>query len=167
MTDSKPLSLHNRKITALVLAIVTVVSAAFIGNSATLPNIATWYAHLNKPPLNPPNWVFGPVWSILYVFMIIAFWRILTRPDPANGRLSASLWFLAQMIANAGWSVAFFGQHSPAAGLSVIIVMWVLIIMTILQFARIDRLASWLLVPYLMWVSFAAYLNAGVFWLNR
>ena len=164
MTDT-PTAQRLSPLVALVAAVVPVVTAAAIGNAATLPNIPTWYAGLVKPAINPPNWIFGPVWTTLYLMMILAFWRVL-RAEPAKGRRAASLWFLAQMALNALWSVAFFAGHSPLGGLAVILPLLGAIVVTMRLFARIDRLAGLLLVPYVAWVSFASLLNFLVWKLN-
>lgn len=156
----------NRFIAA-VLATGLVLAAAGIGNLATFANLQTWYAHLNKPAFTPPNWVFGPAWSALYILMIIAFWRVLTLPSAVRGkRLSIAL-FLVQLALNASWSVVFFGLHEPAGGLVVIALMLLAILATQIAFWRIDRPAALLLVPYLAWVCFATALNAGLWLLNR
>jgi tryptophan-rich sensory protein len=151
---------------ALMVAAVPVVVAAVVGNLATIPNIAPWYAGLVKPWFNPPNGVFGPAWTTLYVLMIFAFGRVLARAPEAAGRGRAIAWFLVQIALNAAWSVAFFAGHSPAAGLVVIALLWPAIAVTIRAFAAVDRVAAWLLAPYLAWVSFAAVLNAAVWRLN-
>ena len=166
MTDLVPSPRRLSGLLALVFAVTPVVAAAVIGNLATLPNLAPWYAGLVKPSFNPPNGVFGPVWTTLYVMMIVAFWRVL-RAEAAPRRGAAIGWFLVQMALNAGWSVAFFGLHSPLAGLAVIGPLVVAIAATIRAFRPIDRPAAWLLAPYLAWVSFATLLNTAIWWLNR
>lgn len=156
----------NRLLMALA-AIIVVFSASAIGSYATFPSIPTWYAGLTKPAFNPPNWVFGPVWTCLYLLMAVAFWRVLTQPVRTAGKTRAVIIFLIQMALNAFWSVAFFGLHSPLFGLITIALLLIAIIATIVLFVRIDRLAAGLMVPYLLWVSFASVLNAAIFWLNR
>ncbi|MGZ3304991.1 MAG: TspO/MBR family protein [Asticcacaulis sp.] len=148
-----------------VVAILTVGLAAVAGNLATLSNLRPWYASLAKPAFNPPNWVFGPVWTVLYILMAFAFWRVLRRPR-GTGKTFAVTAFVIQMILNALWSIAFFGLHSPLMGLVVIALMIVAIITTIAAFARLDRLAAGLLAPYLAWVAFASVLNGFIFILN-
>jgi benzodiazapine receptor len=151
---------------ALLLAAGPVVAAAALGNIATIPNIPTWYAGLAKPSFNPPNWIFGPVWTTLYVMMAYAFFRVLRAPASADARRAAIIAFLVQIALNAGWSWAFFAAHSPLGGLLVIAPLLVAIAATILTFRRIDAPAAWLLAPYLAWVSFASILNAAVWRLN-
>ncbi len=150
---------------ALLAAVVPVVAAVAIGNAATLPNIAPWYAGLVKSALNPPNWVFGPVWTTLYVMMTLAFWRVL-RVETTEGRRTAVVWFLIQMTLNALWSVVFFGAHSPLGGLGVIIPLLGAIVITARLFHRLDRIAGLLFVPYVAWVSFASVLNFLIWKLN-
>ncbi|EGF90972.1 tspO/MBR family protein [Asticcacaulis biprosthecium C19] len=152
---------------ALIVAAVVVLSAAVIGNLATFSGLVPWYASLNKPAFTPPNWLFGPVWSLLYLTMIFAFWRILTRPRATEGRGAAIAWFVVQMVLNGAWSVAFFGLQSPLLGLITIAALVVALVATILTSLKVDRIAGLMLLPYLAWVSFASLLNGAVWWLNR
>ncbi len=155
-----------RPYAAAALSAGPIVAAGMLGNSATIPNIAPWYESLAKPPLTPPNWLFGPAWTILYILMGVAFYRILRGDPAAPGRRAAILLFGAQLVLNALWSVAFFGAHSPALGLVVILPLEALIVATIYAFARLDRMAALCLVPYALWVAFATWLNVGIFALN-
>jgi translocator protein len=142
------------------LALVALVSLSGI---ATPPG--DWYAALAKPPLTPPNLAFPIAWSTLYLLMAIAAWRA-TLAAPRGDRWH-TLWpFVAQLAANASWSVLFFGLHWMLFALVDLLLLWGLIVLTIRRFARVSRVAAWLLVPYLAWVSFAAYLNAATWWLN-
>ncbi|WP_245427369.1 TspO/MBR family protein [Pleomorphomonas carboxyditropha] len=163
----QPLSLRPAmgKIAAALAAVAPVVAAAAVGNFATLPNITPWYESLAKPPFNPPNAVFGPVWTLLYILMAGAFFRILRSPEGAARRWAIML-FLVQITLNAAWSVAFFGSHSPAAGLVVILLLDTAIAATIHAFLAVDRIAGGALVPYLGWVAFATLLNGSIWWLN-
>lgn len=156
-----------RPVLAYGAAFIVVATASSIGSAATFPNIASWYSGLEKPPLNPPNWVFGPVWTTLYALMIWSFGRILLLPKATKGRTSATVWFVIQMALNGLWSVAFFGLNSTLYGLIVIAGLWIAILITILKFWPLSRLSSVLLWPYLLWVSFASYLNASLHWLNN
>ncbi len=153
------------KLPAAFAAVAPVALAAIIGNLATMPNLAPWYESLAKPPFNPPNGVFGPVWTLLYVLMAWAFFRILRSPDGAPRR-RAIIFFLVQMAFNAAWSVAFFGFHSPLAGFVVILLLITTIAATVHAFLAVDRIAGGALVPYLGWVAFAMLLNASILWLN-
>ncbi len=157
----------TRPVVLLLFAIAVVASAGLIDNLATIPNIPVWYAGLNKPGFTPPNWVFGPVWSLLYAMMVLAFWRVLLR----RSRWTTAGWrvvgvFLLQMALNAFWSVAFFGMHNPLLGLVVVIALELMIVATIITFKPIDRMAAWLLAPYAVWVGYATALNAAIVGLN-
>lgn len=152
---------------ALIIAILPVVAASLLGSAATVPQIAGWYAGLAKPPFNPPNWIFAPVWTALYALMGLAAFRILRIPVGAPGRRRALLVYHLQLLINIGWSFAFFGANSPLAGLIVILPLLVLILATIAAFRPLDRLAANLLWPYFAWVGFATLLNASIWWLNR
>ena len=157
----------TRPVVLLLFAVAVVASAGLIGNLATIPNIPVWYAGLNKPGFTPPNWVFGPVWSLLYAMMVLAFWRVLLR----RSRWTTAGWlvvgvFLVQMALNAFWSVAFFGMHNPLLGLVVVIALELMIVATIITFRPIDRISAWLLAPYAVWVGYATALNAAIVGLN-
>ncbi|MCE8030342.1 tryptophan-rich sensory protein [Halomonas daqingensis] len=124
-----------------------------------------WYAELEKPPLTPPGWVFSVVWPILYLLMVIAAWRVTLRVPPEQ-RVTVLWPFVAQLAVNGLWSLLFFGMNLMVVALLDLVLLWGLLLLTIRRFARISSLAAWLLVPYLAWVSFAGYLNAGIVWLN-
>lgn len=150
----------------LIISIVICQLAGLIGTIFTVDSIPGWYAGLNKPALNPPNWLFGPVWIILYLMMGISMF-IVWKEDLKNKEIkSAFIIFILQLIFNAAWSVVFFGMQSPAGGLVVIVILWILILITILRFMKISRVAGILLIPYLLWVSFATYLNFSIYRLN-
>ncbi|MEN3951844.1 TspO/MBR family protein [Iodidimonas sp. SYSU 1G8] len=151
---------------ALLLAVLPVLTAAVLGNLATTPNIPTWYAGLDKPDFNPPNWVFGPAWGMLYILMAYAFFRVLRLDPKTPGRKAAIGLFLFQMVLNAAWSWAFFAAHSPLAGLVVISALWIAIAATLFSFLHLDRIAGLCFVPYIAWVSFAALLNFEIYRLN-
>lgn len=129
----------------------------------TVPNVTHWYALLPHPVGTPPNAVFGPVWTGLYILMAVAAWRVWLRPA---SRRALSLWGW-QLAANAAWSPVFFALHRPGVALGIIAVLNVLIAATIAAFRRIDRIATLLMAPYLAWTLYAAYLNAGFWWLNH
>jgi len=148
-------------------SIVLCMLAGFIGSFATRPKIPGWYASLQKPSFNPPPWLFGPVWTLLYILMGIALFLIWRKGLAAGGVKIALLVFFLQLILNAFWSFAFFGAQSPLAGLVVIIALWAAIVATMVLFAPLSRVAAVLLVPYILWVSFAAILNASIYVLNR
>jgi benzodiazapine receptor len=124
-----------------------------------------WYASLQKPTWNPPGWVFGPVWSTLYLLMGISVWLVWMRGGFTAHRRPLSL-FLVQLALNAAWTPLFFGLQRPDLALVEIMVLWGAILWTIREFWRINRWASALLWPYLLWVSFATILNATLWWMN-
>ena len=154
------------KLGHVLIAVLPVAAAGALGALATLPNIPTWYSGLPKPPLTPPNGAFGPAWTILYVMMACALWRVLSVPREHEGRRGAIVWFYVQLALNALWSWSFFALHSPAAGAVNIVALIAALLVTVRRFGMIDRPAGWLLLPYLCWVAFAAYLNFGIWWLN-
>jgi tryptophan-rich sensory protein len=146
------------------LALCLVVGA--VGGLVTSSSLGSWYPELRKPSFNPPNGVFGPVWTTLYVLMAIAAWRVFRRRD--SGRLRSTglaLWGV-QLALNLGWSCLFFGLRSPAAALAEIVVLLAAIAATASVFWRVDRPAGILLVPYLAWVAFASALNFEIWRLN-
>lgn len=151
---------------AFLVCLALCAAAGMIGSAATLPEIPGWYASLEKPPFNPPNWIFGPVWTFLYILMAFSLWRVWRAGPNAPGRRRAIGLFLAQLVLNALWSVVFFGLHSPAGGLVVIVLLIGTLVLTMRAFWPIDRTAAHLLVPYLAWVAFASLLNASILWLN-
>jgi translocator protein len=129
--------------------------------------VRDWYPSLVRPSFAPPSWVFGPVWTALYLMMGLAAWLVWRKAGtiPA-GRVALGL-FALQLVLNGLWSVLFFGLRAPGPALIEIVVLWAAIAATLRAFRRVDAVAGWLLVPYLAWVTFAAILNAGFWWLNR
>jgi benzodiazapine receptor len=150
---------------SLSMSIAPVAAASLIGSLVTLPNIPAWYTFLAKPWFTPPNWVFGPVWTTLYVIMAYAFYRVL-RQHTAGGHKWIITVFTLQIALNAGWSLAFFGGRSPMLGLIVIVPLCLSVAWTLVLFWKQDRLAGALLAPYLLWVLFASALNFEVWRLN-
>ena len=144
----------------LISAIALCQLAGIIGSAFTFSAIPTWFATLTKPSFSPPNYLFGPVWIILYTLMGISLYLVW-------GKKKAVSLFLIQLAVNAGWSIVFFGFKNIGLALVVILVLWVLIVKTIWQFFRINKTASYLLIPYLIWVSFATVLNFSLYLLNR
>ena len=165
--NTAPSTSFARSALLALAAIVPVFATSVMGSIATMPQIPAWYATIEKPSFNPPNWVFGPAWTILFCMMAYAFWRVLKLDPATRGRGAAIAIFLVQLVFNAGWSWAFFWGQSPLAGLVVIGLLWVSIAATIGAFGRLDRTAGLLLTPYLAWVTFASSLNAAIFVLNR
>jgi len=151
----------------LVLSIVICQGAGFLGSLATTPSIATWYKSLAKPSFSPPNAVFGPVWITLYLMMAVALFLVWKRGAATAGVKSALVLFFVQLALNTLWSVLFFGLHQPGWAFIEIVGLWVFILLTLLAFWRISLPAGLLLVPYLLWVSFASALNFTIWRLNR
>ncbi|AMN45144.1 TspO/MBR family protein [Rhodoplanes sp. Z2-YC6860] len=149
-----------------LIAVASVAAVSTIGQIATYPNLAPWYAGLTKPAFNPPNWVFAPIWTALYLLMAFAVWRILRSPDSPTRRIALILFF-TQLVLNAAWSWMFFGAHSPLLGLIDIVPQLAAIFATIVAFYRLDRLAACCIVPVAAWVGFALVLNVSVWVLNR
>lgn len=138
--------------------------AGVIGSVFTSPSIPTWYAALNKPVFSPPNWIFAPVWTTLYILMGISFYLIWVSKSKLKQK--ATKLFLMQLGLNVLWSFMFFGLHSPVLAFVNIIALWVLIFLTIQSFRPISKTAAYLLYPYLAWVSFASILNFSLWILN-
>ncbi|HLD20113.1 MAG TPA: TspO/MBR family protein [Patescibacteria group bacterium] len=156
-----------------IIAIVVSELAGIIGSVFTTPSIPTWYAGLVKPVFNPPSWVFGPVWTTLFALMGISlFWIWQKRPYILENIRMLWVWrmgvvlFSGQLILNTLWSIIFFGLRSPGGALIEIVFLWLAILSTIIAFAKISKLAAWLLVPYIVWVGFAMYLNYSIWRLN-
>lgn len=146
---------------ALGIALVACFVAAAIGGLATSRSLRDWYVQLPKPSWNPPNWIFGPVWTVLYALMAVAAWLVWRVRDERDVQIALT-WFGAQLVLNVAWSVAFFGLRSPVGGLAVIVVLWWAIAGTIVAFAPIALVAALILVPYLAWVTFATVLNGAI-----
>jgi translocator protein len=149
----------------MVLAgfIILCLGVGVVSGVMTAGAMVDWYPTLNKPFFNPPSWVFAPAWTFLYIIMAVAAWRVWLAGTSSKPALNL---FFIQLVLNFLWSVFFFGLHSPALALIDIIAMWIMIALTMRAFFKIARPAGWLLVPYLAWVSFAAILNASIWWLN-
>ena len=155
-----------RDVTFELVAVAAVVIASLLGQWATFPNLVPWYASLAKPGFNPPNWVFAPVWTVLYVLMAFAAWRILRLPAATPGRGAALVAFFAQLVLNVAWSWLFFAAHSPLLGIVDIVPQWVLIVVTAALFMRLDAVAGWCLVPLALWVAYAGVLTVSIFMFN-
>ncbi|MBI4052629.1 MAG: tryptophan-rich sensory protein [Candidatus Diapherotrites archaeon] len=140
--------------------------AGAVGSIFTFPAIASWYASINKPYFTPPNWVFGPVWTALFLLMGIALFLVWEKGFQEKENKFAVKVFGAQLALNVLWSLLFFGLHNPFLAMIEIVALWLAIAATTILFSRIDRRAALLLLPYLAWVSFAAFLNYSVWLLN-
>jgi translocator protein len=150
----------------LVIAILIAQAAGLIGSLFTTPRIPTWYADLIKPDFTPPGWVFGPAWVALYTLMGIASLRIWQRRHTPGPARSALVLYGVQLFFNVLWSVLFFGMRNPGLALIEIVVLWGMILWMMALFYRIDRYAAYLLIPYAVWVAFAAVLNFSIWRLN-
>jgi translocator protein len=150
---------------ALGLFVAASFAAAWMGSSFTEPQIPGWYESLRKPAWTPPNWLFGPVWSLLYLSMGVAAWLVWRERGLGGAPLAFALFF-AQLALNAIWSILFFGRRSPGAAFAEITVLWAAIFATMVAFWRVSRPAGWLFVPYLWWVTFATFLNYAIWRAN-
>jgi len=151
---------------ALPVFILVCLAAAGLGAAATTPEIEGWYRTIAKPAWNPPSWVFGPVWTTLYVMMGIAAWVVWQQAGLVKRGGPLAL-FAVQLVLNVAWSWIFFGLHQPGWAFAEIIVLWLAIAATMAAFFYYSQAAGWLLTPYLAWVSFAAVLNFTIWQLNR
>jgi translocator protein len=152
---------------SLLLHVGGSLLAGVLGGLATRSSVGSWYQTLDKPSWNPPSWVFGPVWSTLYVLMGIAAWGVWRAAAPAEAKRRAALLFWGQLVLNTLWSFLFFGLRSPGLALIEVLVLWAAILLTLRAFWRLRPLSGALLCPYLAWVSYAAALTAAIAWLNR
>ena len=151
----------------LALCILLTVAIGAVSGLFTAGNVTEWYTTINRPAWNPPNWIFGPVWTALYILMGICFYLIITKPARQSVRKTAFVLFLFQLVLNFFWSLIFFSMHEIGWALVEIGVLWMAILLTIFAVARISKPAAWLLVPYISWVSFASILNFTIWQLNR
>lgn len=154
------------KISKLIISILISNLAGIIGLFFTNPAVDGWYSNLTKSALNPPAWVFGPTWTILFILMGVAAYFVWDKGLKNKKVKICLLIFIIQLVLNAIWSIIFFGLHSPFWALIEIIILWITIMCTIIAFYKVSKLAAWLLLPYILWVSFATYLNYSVFALN-
>ena len=150
----------------LIIAVLIPLIVGFIGSFFTAPSISTWYATINKPDFNPPSWVFGPAWTILYILMGIALYLVWTKGFKTKGVKLAVYLFALHLFLNVIWSLLFFGLRSPYYAYLEINFLWVSILITMIAFYHVSKKAAYLLVPYILWVSFATILNFFVFMLN-
>jgi benzodiazapine receptor len=147
----------------LLISVLISSSAGFIGGFFTSSSVSTWYVDLAKPSFNPPSWVFGPVWTLLYVLMGVALYLVWINKK--KNKIAFTL-FGVQLFLNALWSILFFGLRSPLLAFVEIILLWFAILYMILIFYKINKNSAYLLIPYILWVSFAAVLNFFLFYLN-
>jgi translocator protein len=150
----------------LFISIAIPLLVGFTSGYFTAGGVKDWYLTIQKPWFNPPSWIFAPVWTSLYILMGVALYRVWRQP-PSPARQLAFILFGVQLTLNFCWSFLFFYLHQPFLALIEILLMWLFILLTIFQFAKVDKWAPWLLVPYIVWVSFATILNAAIWQLNR
>ncbi|MEI7719564.1 MAG: TspO/MBR family protein [archaeon] len=150
----------------LVASIVLVWIVGVSGSLFTASSINSWYSYLVKPSFNPPSWLFGPVWTILYIMIGVSLFLVWTTKANKILKRKAYWIFGIQLVLNAMWSVAFFGAHNPGLAFIVIVLLWISIILNIIEFYKIKKFTGYLLVPYFLWVSFAAVLNLAIYLLN-
>jgi len=147
----------------LTLCIVVCLGAGWLGSLLTRPALTTWYEGLSKPTWTPPNWLFAPVWTILYVTMGVAAWLVWRRDSLTTVPMQL---FLLQLLLNVAWSAVFFRFQSPGWAFLEIVALWCAILFTAIAFGRAAPVAGWLMIPYLVWVSYAAALNFAIWRLN-
>ena len=156
-----------QKILRIVVVVITCLTIGYLSGMETREQINTWFPTLIKPIFNPPNWIFGPVWTALYIMMGVAGGLVWNRLDEQPELVKkAFLFFIIQLALNALWSYLFFSMQNPLLALIEIVVLLLMIFETYTHFKKIDRIAGLLFIPYLLWVSFATILNASIWWLN-
>lgn len=156
------------KFTKILVMVVTCIGVGYLSGELTREGVATWYTTIEKPSFNPPNWVFAPVWSTLYVMMGLAAGLVWNRIEMQREDVRKGLiFFWIQLALNALWSYLFFGLHNPLLALIEIVILWLMIYETMVQFGKVNKIAGYLLIPYLLWVTFATVLTTSIWWLNR
>ena len=156
---------RSRDVLGLAAFLVLCLAVSGIGAAVTATSVGTWYQALHKPAFNPPDWIFAPVWTTLYILMAIAGWRVWRQAGFETGRKALTV-FMVQLALNLAWSFIFFGQQRIGLALIEIAILLLVIIATTVLFWRIDRWAGVLFLPYVLWVAFATVLNASLWWLN-
>lgn len=157
--------MKTKSILILIACVLTTLVLGSASGIANIESLKSWYPFLNKPPLNPPNWIFGPVWTTLYLLMGVALFFIVTHQAHRN-KQKALVCFISQFVLNLLWSFLFFYFQQLGWALAEIVLMWTFIAATIYYSYSMHKWIAFLLIPYLLWVSFATYLNAGYWWLN-
>lgn len=150
-----------------IISLLITLAIGVVASLFTTPQIPGWYAGLQKPAFNPPNWLFAPVWTTLYIMIAIAAYLVWKQRDNSPAYRKAKQIYCWQLLLNFSWSIIFFGLHQVLIALVVIILLWLSIIANMIVFKRFSKTACWLLLPYLLWVSFAALLNFSIYVLNR
>ncbi|WP_456312820.1 TspO/MBR family protein [Pseudomonas shirazensis] len=156
------------KTVKIAIALIVCLVVGYSASIVTRPSVESWYPTLIKPVFNPPNWIFMPMWTLLYILMAVAAGLVWDKLKEQNEEVKKALgFFLIQLTLNAIWSYLFFGLKNPMLALIEIALLWLMIYETYLKFIKINKTAGYLLIPYLAWVAFAAILNASIWWLNR
>ncbi|WP_298545438.1 TspO/MBR family protein [uncultured Aquimarina sp.] len=156
----------KKKLLRIGVAVLLCLLIGFLGNIATQTSISTWYVALEKPSFTPPNWIFGPVWTILYILMGIAAGIVWSKGFYHKWVKTALYHFGFQLLLNAAWSIFFFGMRNPLIALVDILALFILLLFTIKWFKVVNSTAAYLLIPYLIWVAFATALNFSIWQLN-
>jgi len=150
-----------------IISLAITLAIGFVASLVTRPQIAGWYSTLNKPSFNPPAWLFAPVWTAIYLLIAIAAYLVWKRRNLIVGYSTTATIYAIQLLLNFSWSIVFFGLHQILGALIVIVLLWISIILNIAWFGKFNKIAAWLLVPYLLWVSFATLLNLNIYLLNH
>ena len=158
--------MKSKSLVRLALSLLLCLAVGALEGLVTRPEIPAWYAGLAKPPWTPAPLVFPIAWTVLYILMAVSFWRLWDQERRSAARTKAMIWFLVQLALNALWSPVFFGWHGTRTALAIIIALLIAIAATMIAASRLDRLAAWLLAPYLLWVAYATTINVGVVALN-
>lgn len=156
---------NKKKIFKLILSIVLTLLIGFIGSLITNKSLDTWYNTIKKPSFNPPNWLFAPVWTILFIMIGLSFYFVWERGF-GNKVKTLLFVFLLQLVLNLLWSYSFFELTNPLLAFIVIIILWIAILINIIIFYKVSKIAGFLLIPYILWVSFASILNLAIVILN-
>ena len=151
----------------LLVALALPLAVGALGGAATASSVRSWYPTLRKPPFNPPGWIFGPVWTVLYLMMGVAMYLVWTGGQTSSGRVRMARWWFAQLLLNLVGSLLFFGRRGLGPAFGEILVLWLAIAATIRAASAERPAAGALLLPYLGWTSFAALLNGSIWYLNR
>ncbi|MEL1252846.1 TspO/MBR family protein [Flavobacterium sp. DGU38] len=156
------------KFVKIAIAVVVCLAVGYSASLVTRPSVAEWYPTIEKPFFNPPNWIFMPVWTLLYILMAVAAGLVWDKIKEQNEEVKKALgFFIIQLTLNAVWSYLFFGLKNPMLALIEIALLWLMIYETYLKFIKINKTAGYLLILYLAWVGFATILNASIWWLNK
>lgn len=155
----------NTRISKLVISVIICITIGFLGSVFTSPAIDNWYSDLNKPFFNPPNWLFSPVWTVLFIMMGVSLFFIIDSQESEKRSLAISI-FSIQLFLNFLWTVLFFVFHLPIIAFVEGIILWLAILFSIISTCRVSKIAGYLLLPYIIWISFAVVLNLSIVMMN-